>query len=248
MAKLGVDMTQQTPPNKQQGLPGMPDGPKDPGRSDRPQPPKVGRPGGLASSSKDAPENVRDGARAWYIVGAVQALTAVLQLVMTLQGPRQLTSQVREQVSSGSIPDGVSESTLVTGTAILNLLFTLVAVAVCVYLTSRVARGGVRSRLFLCVGSVYLALMALLQVFSSPPDTGATSLVLLVGAGTIISGVIAAVGIWLITRPDNADWFGLPDKQEVEQYADKMAKRNEELDQERAEKKKRKAEKKNRGR
>lgn len=104
----------------------------------------------------------------------------------------------------------------------------------------------------LCVGSVYLALMALLQVFSSPPDTGATPLVLLVGAGTIISGVIAVVGIWLITRPDNADWFGLPDKAEIEAYAEKMAKRSEELDKERAEKKKRKAreaeEKKNRGR
>ncbi|MEJ6549173.1 hypothetical protein PQI66_06425 [Corynebacterium sp. USCH3] len=221
-----------------------------------PRPPKVGRPDGLAPSSKDAPENVRDGVRAWYIVGAVQALTAVLQLVMTLMDPRAVTSQVREQMNSVSLPDGVTEQTLVTGTAILNLLFILAAVALCMYLTRRVARGGVRSRLFLCVGSVYLALMALLQVFSSPPDSGATPLVLLVGAGTIVSGVIAVVGVWLITRPDNADWFGLPDKAEVEAYAEKMARRNEELDKERAkeraEKKQRKAreaeEKKNRGR
>lgn len=230
MTKLVDDMTQQTSPT----------------------PPKVGRPDGLAPSSKNAPENVRDGVRAWYLVGAVQALTAVLQLVMNLQDPRALTSQVREQMNSVSLPDGVSEDTLVTGTAILNLLFNLVAVALCMYLTRRVSRGGVRSRLFLCVGSVYLALMALLQVFSSPPDAGATPLVLLVGAGTIISGVIAVVGIWLITRPDNADWFGLPDKAEIEAYAEKMAKRSEELDKERTEKKKRKAreaeEKKNRGR
>ena len=45
------------------------------------------------------------------------------------------------------------------------------------------------------------------------------------------------VGLWLVTRPDNADWFGLPDKAEIEAYAEKVAKRNEELDKERAEKK-----------
>ena len=205
-----------------------------------PTPPKVGRPDGLAPSSEGAPEDVRDGVRAWYIVGAVQALTAVLQLVMNLQDPRALTGQVREQMNSVSLPDGVTVETLVTGTAILNLLVMLAAVALCMYLNHRVSRGGVRSRLFLCVGSVYLALMALLQVFSSPPDTGATPLVLLVGAGTIVSGVVAAVGVWLVTRPDNADWFGLPDKSEVEAYAEKLARRNEELDRDRAEKKKRK--------
>lgn len=208
-----------------------------------PTPPKVGRSDGLAPSAKDAPENVRDGVRAWYIVAAIQAVTAVLQLVMTLQDPRSLTAQVREQMNTGNLPDGVTESTLVTGAAILNLLFLLGAVAVCAYFTSRVARGGVRSRLFLCVGSVYLALMALMQVFSTPPDTGATPLVLLVGAGTIVSGVIAAVGIWLVTRPDNADWFGLPDKAEVEKYADELAKRDEERDAERAEKKRKRREK-----
>lgn len=205
-----------------------------------PTPPKVGRPDGLAPTSQDAPENVRDGVRAWYIVAAIQAVTAVLQLLMTLQDPRTLTAQVRDQMNTVTVADGVSEETLVTGAAILNLLLMLVAVTVCAYLTSRVARGGVRSRLFLCVGSVYLALMALMQVFSTPPETGNTVLVLLIGTGTIVSGVIAAVGIWLVTRPDNADWFGLPDKAEVEKYADDLAKRDKERDAERAEKKRRK--------
>ena len=211
-----------------------------------PTPPKVGRPGGLAPSAKDAPENVRDGARAWYLVAAIQAVTAVLQLVMNLQDRRALTGQVQEQMDNVPLPDGVSLDTLVTGTAILNLLLMLIVVAVCSYFTSRVARGGVRSRMFLTVGSVYLALMAVLQVFSTPPETGATVLVLLVGAGTIISGVVAVVGVWLVTRPDTADWFGLPDKEEVEKYAEQMAKRNKELDRERAEKKAEKAEKKKR--
>lgn len=209
-----------------------------------PTPPKVGRPGGLAPTSKDAPENVRDGAKAWYLVAAVQALTAVLQLVMNLDDRRALTGQVQDQMDNVPLPDGVSLETLVTGTAVLNLLVMLIVVAVCAYFTSRMARGGVRSRMFLSVGSVYLALMALLQVFSTPPDTGATPLVLLVGAGTIISGVIAVVGVWLVTRPDTADWFGLPDKEEVEKYADQLAERNKELDRERAEKKAKKAEKK----
>ncbi|MGO1948194.1 MAG: hypothetical protein ACTH1D_01090 [Mycobacteriaceae bacterium] len=211
---------------------------------DFPVPPKVGRSGGLAPDSKDAPENVRDGVRAWYIVAAIQAVTAVLQLIMTLQDRRALTSQVRDQMDNMSLADGITEDTLVTGTAITNLLFMLAAVAVCTYLTSRVARGAVRSRMFLMIGSVYLALMALLQVFSSPPDAGATVLVLAIGAGTIISGVIAVVGLWLVTRPDNADWFGLPDKAEVEAYTEKVAKRNEELDKERAKKKEEKAERK----
>ena len=209
-----------------------------------PVPPKVGRPDGLARSAKDAPENVRDGVRSWYIVAAVQALTAVLQMVMSFQDPRAVTAQVREQTDSFSAVDGVDEQTMVNGTIISSLLVILIAVAVCTYLTTRVARGGVRSRAFLIVGSIYLALMALLQVFTSPPDTGNTPLVLLIGAGTIISGVIAVVGVWLVTRPDNADWFGLPGKAEVEAYAEKVAKRNEELDKERAEKKAKKEAKK----
>lgn len=202
-----------------------------------PTPPKVGRPDGLARSAKDAPENVRDGVRAWYIVAAVQTLTAVLQMVMSLQDSRSVMAQVRTQMDTLSLPDGVTEQTLVNGTIITSLLVNLIAVAVCTYLTSRVARGGIRSRTFLTVGSIYLALMALLQVFTSPPDTGSTPMVLLIGAGTIVSGVIAVVGLWLVTRPDNADWFGLPDKAEIEAYAEKVAKRNEELDKERAEKK-----------
>ncbi|HIW90921.1 MAG TPA: hypothetical protein H9870_04580 [Candidatus Corynebacterium avicola] len=204
----------------------------------------MGRPDGLARSAKDAPDNVRDGVRAWYIVAAVQALTAVLQMVMSFQDPRTVTAQVREQSDSFSMVDGVDEQTMVNGTIISSLLVILIAVSVCTYLTTRVARGGVRSRAFLIVGSIYLALMALLQVFTSPPDSGSTPLVLLIGAGTIISGVIAVVGVWLVTRPDTADWFGLPGKAEVEAYAEKVAKRNEELDKERAEKKAKKEAKK----
>jgi hypothetical protein len=202
-----------------------------------PQPPKMGRQDGLAPSVKDAPENVRYGVRAWYTVAVLQLLTAVLQMVMNLQDRRTVVQQVREQTKNVDLPSGITQDALVNGTIVAGLLVNVIAVAVCSWLTSRAGRGGARSRMLLCVGSVYLALMAVIQAFSSAPDTGSTTVVLFIGVGTILSGVVAVVGMWLMLRSDNAKWFGMPDRKEIEEYADQLARRSAELDEEKKAKK-----------
>lgn len=203
-----------------------------------PTPPPIGRPDGLARSVKDAPATVRDGVRVWYTVAAVQLLTGVLQLVLTLTDRRALTREVVRQTKDMDLPEGVTVHELVTGYAVAQFLFTVVAVVVATWLISRVGRGGYRSRFFLTLGSVYLALMALMQTVATAPETGSAALVVLVGAGTIVSGVLAPVGWWFLTRPETRDWFGMPGEQEIAEFTAALDRRSADLRRQRKEKKK----------
>ncbi len=221
------------------------------GFPEMPTPPKMGRADGLAPSVKDAPEQVKDGVRIWYAVAALQLLTGVLQLVLTLTDRRALTRQVTQQTEDMDVPGNASIDTLVTGYAILQFLLTLFSVVVAVWLISRVGRGGYRSRFFLTLGTVYLALMALMQTFAGAPDTGAILLIVLVGAGTIISGVLAPAGWWLLTRPETRDWFGMPGEREMEEFTAALDRRSADLrkmkDEERAAKREKKEQKNRKG-
>jgi drug/metabolite transporter superfamily protein YnfA len=216
-----------------------------------PTPPKMGRADGLAPSMKEAPVQVKDGVKIWYAVAALQLLTGILQLVLSLTDRRTLTRQVTEQTKDMDLPGDVSTDTLVTGYAILQFLLTLLSVVVAVWLISRVGRGGYRSRFFLTLGTVYLALMALMQTFASAPDTGSVPLIVLVGAGTIISGVLAPAGWWMLTRPETRDWFGMPGEREMEEFTAALDKRSADLkkmkDEEKAAKKEKKDQKKQKG-
>lgn len=216
-------------------------GPAGSGPDGLPEPPKIGRPDGLAPSVKDAPEQVRDGVKVWYAVTALQLLTGILQLVLTLTDRRALTRQVVQQTKDMDLPDGVTTDTLVTGYAVVQFLLTLLSVVVCGWLVTRVGRGGYRSRFFLTLGSLYLALTALMQTFAGAPETGSVLLIVLVGAGTIVSGVLAPVGWWLLTRPETRDWFGMPGEKEMAEFTAALDRRSADLrkmkDAERAEKK-----------
>lgn len=219
------------------GLPGVPNGNPSGTPDDMPVPPPIGRPDGLAPSMKDAPETIRDGVMVWYAVAAIQLFTGVAQLVLTLTDRRVLTRQVVLQTKDMDLPKGVTISSLVTGYAILQLLLTIVSVAVCAWLISRVGRGGYRSRFFLTLGSVYLAAMALMQAFATAPETGSTALIVLVGAGTIISGVLAPVGWWFLTRPETREWFGIPGERELAEFGAALDRRSADLKRQRLEEK-----------
>ncbi|AGP31660.1 hypothetical protein [Corynebacterium terpenotabidum] len=205
-----------------------------------PTPPKIGRPDGLARSVKDAPEQVRDGVKVWYAVAALQLFTGIIQLIATLTDRRALTREVTVQAADMELPEGISIENLVTGYAIGQFLLTLLSVVVSVWLISRVGRGGYKSRLFLSLGSVYLALMALMQTFAGAPETGDAALIVLIGAGTIISGVLAPVGWWFLTRPETNDWFGMPGEREMAEFSAALDRRTADLkrmkDAEKAEK------------
>lgn len=233
---------EQTPPPSGSSTPPAP----------MPTPPKMGRADGLAPSMKEAPAQVKDGVKIWYAVAGLQLLTGILQLVLSLTDRRTLTRQITEQTEDMDLPGDVSTDTLVTGYAILQFLLTLLSVVVAVWLISRVGRGGYRSRFILTLGTVYLALMALMQTFASAPDTGSVLLIVLVGAGTIISGVLAPAGWWLLTRPETRDWFGMPGEREMEEFTAALDRRSADLkkmkDEERAAKKEKKEkEKKQKG-
>ncbi|RRQ13328.1 DUF308 domain-containing protein [Corynebacterium bovis] len=180
--------------------------PPDPDR-----PPRIGRPGGLAPSPSGAPENVRTGVRCWYAVTGLQIIYALLQLVSVLLDPSEQRRQVREQLDSMTIPDGISENTLVAASAIVSTLILLVIAVVCGVLVRRVSRGAVYSRTFLSIGSVYLILNAVLMVFATPPGSTSTVLVLAIGVVVILSGVAAGLGLYFISRPENRAWFGIPE-------------------------------------
>lgn len=220
------------------GLPGIPDQPPSDPSDDMPLPPPIGRPDGLAASVKDAPETVRDGVMVWYAVAAIQLLTGVIQLVLTLTDRRVLTRQVVLQTKDMDLPSGVTITNLVTGYALLQFLLTIISVGVCIWLISRVGRGGYRSRFILTLGSVYLAAMALLQAFATAPETGSTTLIVLVGAGTIISGVLAPVGWWFLSRPETRDWFGIPSERELAEFGAALDRRSADLKRQRLEEKK----------
>ncbi|MEL4152069.1 DUF308 domain-containing protein [Corynebacterium bovis] len=175
------------------------------------RPPRIGRPGGLAPSPSGAPENVRTGVRCWYAVTGLQIVYALLQLVSVLLDPSEQRRQVREQLDSMTIPDGISENTLVAASAIVSTLILLVIAVVCGVLVRRVSRGAVYSRTFLSIGSVYLILNAVLMVFATPPGSTSTVLVLAIGVVVILSGVAAGLGLYFISRPENRSWFGIPE-------------------------------------
>lgn len=228
--------TDPPPPAGPPGFPGYPAA--RPGPGGMPEPPKIGRPDGLAPSVKDAPEQVRDGVKIWYAVSGLQLLTGILQLVLNLTDRRALNRQVTLQTRDMELPAGVTVGELVTGYAVAQFLLTLLSVVVCVWLISRAGRGGYRSRLFLSLGSVYLAMTALMQTFAGAPETGSVVLIVLIGAGTIVSGVLAPVGWWLMSRPENRDWFGLPGEKELAEFTAALDRRSADLRKQRQEERK----------
>gem|GEM_PF-4982751 len=100
----------------------------------------MGRADGLAPSVKGAPQQVKDGVLIWYGVAALQLVTGILQLVLSLTDRRTLTRQVTEQTKDMDLPGDASIHTLVTGYAILQFLLTLLSAVVAVWLISRVGR------------------------------------------------------------------------------------------------------------
>lgn len=193
------------------------------GDEDYPQPPKVGREDGLAPNLNGAPENVRLGLQAWLAAAALQCLYALVQFIANLVDDRDLRRMVTKVMEDqppivGDVKNTVSLETMVVAANTTSMLWMIAAAVICAWLAYRAARGAVYSRMFLNVGSVYLMLTAVLLAFSSGPSTMAVGFVLLLGAIVILSGVSAALGMWFMSRPDNAKWLGIPSQEVVEKY------------------------------
>lgn len=211
---------------------------------EEPQPPKVGRPDGLAKNLDGAPEDVRYGVLAWLSVSSMQAMYAIVQFVANIVDPRALRGQVKEQSESmGSLGKAFSGQNLESEASLLNfsmLAWMLFAAALCAYLTIRAGRGGNYSRIFLNVGSIYLALQAILLLFSSAPSSMPVGFVLMLGILTILSGVAGVLGVWFMSRPGNSEWLGIPPAAEFEKYAEAVEKRRKEAKEAKAKKAKEK--------
>lgn len=196
------------------------------------KPPKVGRKDGLAKNLNGAPEDVRFGVMTWLCVASMQALYAIVQFVANIVDPRALTSQIKEsEESMGNLAGALKEADLSTQVASVNvsmLIWMLLVALLCAWLTLRAGRGGPYSRVFLNVGSVYLALQAVLLLFGSAPATMPVGFVLMLGILTILSGVAAILGMWFFARPGNAEWLGIPPLAEMEKYAEAVERRRKE--------------------
>ncbi|WJY73635.1 hypothetical protein [Corynebacterium auriscanis] len=203
-------------------------------RGDMPKPPKVGRPDGLAPSLKGAPEDVRFGVWAWLSVSAMQVLDGVVQFVGNLTDDRALRGQVAQQLKDDAFAKDVMEKNNLSMDSMVGMLnlsmtaITVLAAALCAFLTWRAGRGGNYSRMFLNVGSFYLAINALLLLFSKAPETLPLGFVVISGILTILSGVVAIVGVYFFSRPGNGTWLGWPTSEELRQYADALEKKQRE--------------------
>ncbi|WCZ37393.1 hypothetical protein CHEID_09335 [Corynebacterium heidelbergense] len=233
-------MQPQTPPSQ------------DPTPSQPTRPPKIGRPGGLARSVKPAPDDVRWGMWCWLSVSSMQVLLAVVTFVSNLVDRRALRQQVAEQVKSNGplgagLPKGMSVDSLTTAINGTMLGWSVVIAAICAYLTFRAGRGGVYSRLFLNIASGYLILSAIFLLFSSAPATTPVGFVLLTGIITILSAVAAGLGMYFMSRPGNADWFGIPSAAEMERYANAVEAQRRQRQQERQDKRQEKQQDKRQG-
>lgn len=203
-----------------------------PDNKDDLKPPKVGRKDGLAPNLKGAPEDVRFGVMAWLSVSSMQAMYAILQFVANIVDPRALQTQIKEQSEGmGGVSSAFTDadpSTQVQAMNLSMLIWMLFAAGLCAWLTLRAGRGAPYSRVFLNVGSIYLALQAVLLVFSDAPSTMPLGFVLMLGILNILSGVVAVVGVWFFSRPGNEEWLGIPPRAEMEKYAEAMERRREE--------------------
>lgn len=209
-----------------------------------PKPPKVGRPDGLAPNLKDAPEDVRWGVLAWVITAALQMLYALVQFVANLTDSRALYAQIKQQLDGEGSGPNVAKLLKITGAneqdsinqlvTLTNLMMTgwMIFIAVlCAWLATRAGRGGNYSRMFLTVGSIYLAINAILAVFSSAPDTMNVGIALAVGVLTILSGVVAVVGVYFMTRPGNAKWLGIPSAKQIDEYRKQLQHYQDQVDE-----------------
>lgn len=154
---------------------------------------------------------------------ALQCLYALVQFIANLVDDRDLRRMVTKVMEDqppivGDVKNTVSLETMVVAANTISMLWMIVAAVICAWLAYRAARGAVYSRMFLNVGSVYLMLTAVLLAFSSGSSTMAVGFVLLLGAIVILSGVSAALGMWFMSRPDNAKWLGIPSQEVVEKY------------------------------
>ena len=203
-------------------------------KGDMPKPPKVGRPDGLAPNLNGAPEDVRFGVWAWLSVCTMQVLNAIVGFVGNVVDDRALRGQITQNLKDDAFAKSVMEKQNVSVDSLIGMVNTsmtlmgIAAAGLCAWLTWRAGRGGNYSRMFLNVGSFYLAISAILMLFSQAPETLPLGFVIISGILTILSGVVAIVGVYFFSRPDNATWLGWPSQEEIQQYADALEKKNRE--------------------
>lgn len=211
---------------------------------EKPTPPRMGRKE-LASSSKEAPENVIWGVRCWYVVAVLQAIQAILSAVAFFLTPRAF-AQFADTVSESGvqIPEGVPLKGIIGLSVLSTAFFSLLATVICAYLVYRVSRGAVYSRMMLNVGSIYLIIMAVMTLFSERGGSTPLFFVLAQGLVMIASGVTAACGMYFLSRPDTRSWFGIPEPEVLDRYAEKQKKYQEEQNKIKKAEKEKKAQKK----
>lgn len=192
-----------------------------------PQPPKVGRPDGLAHNLKKAPENVRTAAQMWWVTCGLQALLYVTQYLANIADPRALYQQAKQALEANpaleaQMDGAVSIDVLVAVSNTMMLFSGLGIVALFAWLTWRASRGGPTAATILKAGTVYLVISAVMLFLAEAPSAMATMYVLALGIFPILSAVSAVVAWWFFSQKSNSEWLGLPSDAEIEKYADAL--------------------------
>ena len=130
----------------------------------------------------------------------MQVLDAIVIFVANLVDDRSLRGQVTQQLKDDAFAKNVMEQQNLSTDSLVGMAnfsmmaMTVLAAGVCALLTWRAGRGGNYSRMFLNVGSFYLAITAVLMLFSQAPETLPLGFLIISGILTILSGVVAILG------------------------------------------------------
>lgn len=154
------------------------------------------------------PEQVEGARQAWRVTALLQLLLAAVATVTYWLHPEMLISP---ETAKENFP-GFSEGQIDTAMKATIVIAFLFAMGICIAffaIIERMRKGSEGARTVLVIGSIYLALSALMSFFSSTAsETGVpASLVLISGIVRIASATAAVAGLVLAASKESKDYF-----------------------------------------
>lgn len=154
------------------------------------------------------PEQVEGARQAWRVTAVLQLLVAAVATVTYWLHPEMLMSPSTAKENFPGFSEGQIDAAM-KATIVIAFFF---AVGLCIAffaIIERMRKGSEGARTVLVIGSLYLALSALMSFFSSTASESGVpaSLVLISGIVRIASATAAVAGLVLAASKESKDYF-----------------------------------------
>ena len=160
----------------------------------------------------------------WWAVSALQIIYGILLGAIIPQKPRFIAEQLQKADFDRTLAQsGLSEGQMLGSMGVIIALMFIVFAVIFGLFTLLVRKGKGWPRWILIGGSLYLAVSAL-QLFFSTPDVSSRWFVWGAGITMILSGLLAVVASYVITRPELSEFFG--DPKDFDEKGDKANKKD----------------------